>query len=159
MGAMSIRDYAIKNGISYQAVRKTVNKYMEDIKDHISVQNRTQYLDDEAQAFLDEKRRVNPIVILEETSREEIEELKAELESKAQMIIDLQKKVIDLQDSKADLLEYKAKTELLLEDKKKAEEELKATNGVLTETQIKLSEAEKEATSYKKTLFGLYKKV
>ena len=53
---ISIKDYAKNKGVSYEAVRKQVNRYKDELDGHIHKQNRTQYLDDEAVTFLDSKR-------------------------------------------------------------------------------------------------------
>ena len=53
---VSLKEYAKNKGVSYEAVRKQVNRYKDELKGHISKVNRTQYLDEEAVAFLDSKR-------------------------------------------------------------------------------------------------------
>lgn len=158
MTVISMRDYATKHGVSYQAIWKMANKYEKELEGHISTQNRTRYLDEEAQAFLDERRRVSPIVVIEETSKEEKEKLRQELEERDTIIKELQARIISLQDEKMSLIADKAKAELYLEDKAKTEAELVKTTEELTDTKIKLAEAEKEAQSYHKSFFGLYKK-
>lgn len=158
MSVISMREYAIKHGITYQAVWKTANKYMDELEGHISTQNRTKYLDEEAQAFLDEKRKVNPIVIVEEASRDEIEKLKAELDERDALIRELQSRIIDLQDDKILLIQDSANAQKYLEDSERKDQELLKAHEELTDTKIKLAEAQKEAQSYHKSLFGLYKK-
>lgn len=158
MSAKSLREYAQEHKISYEAVRKLVNRYQEDLEGHISTQNRTKYLDEEAQKILDEKRRVQPIVILEETSKETIEELRAEIKRRDEMMIELQSKLIELQESQITLIEAKTRADMLLEDKEKKEAELKDKTEEVIELRVKLTEAEKEAQSFKKTFLGLYKK-
>lgn len=72
---ISLKDYAKNKGVSYEAVRKQVSRYREELEGHIQKVNRTQYLDDEAVAFLDAKRQENPIVIYEVSKDEEIQRL------------------------------------------------------------------------------------
>ena len=73
-----IRDYAKNNGVSYEAVRKQVKRYEKELEGHIVKQGKTQYLDEYAVNFLDERRASNPVIILQADKDEEIEALKAE---------------------------------------------------------------------------------
>ena len=102
---ITIKDYAKGRGISYEAARQQISRYMERevdgfrLADHISKVDRTQYLDDEAVAFLDERRAKNPVVIQQEERDETIDRLR-------QRVDELQTRLLAAQD------EYKA---LLLE--------------------------------------------
>ncbi len=89
---ISMKDYAASKGVSYEAVRKQVNRYKDELDGHIFKQGRTQYLDDEAIAFLDDKRKNNPVVVLNTNKDEEIERL--ERENKALLL-----KIAELQES------------------------------------------------------------
>lgn len=75
---ITIKDYAKDKNISYEAVRKQVKRYKEELKDHISIQNRTQFLDDFAVDFLNERRNESPIIIQEQAKDEELERLREE---------------------------------------------------------------------------------
>ena len=117
---ISIKDYAASHGVSYEAVRRQIARYsgreMDGfrISDHIIKVNRTQYLDDEATAFLDARRAQNPVVVQQEQRDETIERLRAEVDR-------LQKRLITAQDEYRVLLEDKHEIELreqkLLADK------------------------------------------
>ena len=117
---VSIKDYAASHGVSYEAVRRQIARYsgreMDGfrISDHIIKVNRTQYLDDEATAFLDARRAQNPVVVQQEQRDETIERLRAEVDR-------LQKRLITAQDEYRVLLEDKHEIELreqkLLADK------------------------------------------
>lgn len=78
---ISLKDYAKSKKISYEAVRKQVARYKNELDGHISKVHRTQYLDDIAVRFLDEKRAVNPVAIIQIDKDEEIERLKEENKS------------------------------------------------------------------------------
>lgn len=117
---ISLKEYAQNKGISYEAVRKQVNRYKTDLEGHIHKMGRTQYLDEDAEAFLDGKRAENPIIIMESSKDEEIEALKAEnkallikvasiQEEMYTKVMQLQEQVNQLQGEKMALLE--AKTE------------------------------------------------
>ena len=117
---VSIKDYAASHGVSYEAVRRQIARYsgreMDGfrISDHIIKVNRTQYLDDEATAFLDARRAQNPVVVQQEQRDETIERLRAEVNL-------LQKRLIAAQDEYRALLQDKHEIEMreqkLLADK------------------------------------------
>lgn len=75
---VSIKEYAQTNSVSYEAVRQQVARYRDEIGGHITRKGRTQYLDEEAVAFLDERRKENPVILLERGKDEEIDRLTAE---------------------------------------------------------------------------------
>ena len=104
---VSLKEYAKNKGVSYEAVRKQVNRYKDELKGHISKVNRTQYLDEEAVAFLDSKRAESPIIIMESGKDEEIHRL--EMENKAVLL-----KVAELQEA---LLKEKDQVKLLQNEK------------------------------------------
>ena len=104
---VSLKEYAKNKGVSYEAVRKQVNRYKDELKGHISKVNRTQYLDEEAVAFLDSKRAESPIIIMESGKDEEIQRL--EMENKALLL-----KVAELQEA---LLKDKDQVKLLQNEK------------------------------------------
>lgn len=104
---VSLKEYAKNKGVSYEAVRKQVNRYKDELKGHISKVNRTQYLDEEAVAFLDGKRAESPIIIMESGKDEEIQRL--EMENKALLL-----KVAELQEA---LLKEKDQVKLLQNEK------------------------------------------
>ena len=54
---ITIRDYAKENNVSYEAIRKQIKRYEDELNGHIIKQNRTQFLDDIAVAILDQHRR------------------------------------------------------------------------------------------------------
>lgn len=88
---ISMREYATLHDISYEAVRKQVKRYETELQGHISKVRRTNYLDDEAVAFLDEKRSKNPVVIVDEEKKDQIQRLSDE---NKQLLI----KIVQLQD-------------------------------------------------------------
>ncbi len=53
---LTFKEYAIQNNISYESVRKQVNKYKDDLGNNIVKQGRVKYLNETAIKFLDEKR-------------------------------------------------------------------------------------------------------
>lgn len=119
---ITIKDYAKSRNITYEAVRKQVIRYATELDGHTTKEKRTTYLDDYAVEFLDEKRKGNPIVILETSKDEEIERLQNENKALLLKITTLQEELNHEKDfSKGLLLEktewLQEKAELLLEQK------------------------------------------
>ena len=122
---ITIKDYAKDRGVSYEAARQQIGRYMgreEEgfcLSDHVTKVGRTQYLDDEAVAFLDARRARNPVIIQQEQRDETIERLRAEVDA-------LQKRLIAAQDEKLALLQEKHQIEMreqaLIADRQKIDE-------------------------------------
>lgn len=122
---ITIKDYAKSHGVSYEAVRQQIGRYIDRevdgfrLADHIVKVDRTQYLDDEATTFLDERRAKSPVFIQQEERDETIERLRSEVDL-------LQKRLIAAQDEYRDLLKEKHAIEMreqgLLADKQRIEE-------------------------------------
>ena len=172
---ITIREYAAKHDISYEAVRKQLRRFEKELEGHISRQNGTQFLDEEAEAILDAHRQ--PRVMAIETQNEEA---KQALLAAHEEIRRLQQEIIALQDERGRLQLSAAKVELL-EEKNKGLEELQARSDQLHQEQINTLEqrneqiekllqaqlddmraqrdaAQEESRSYQKSIFGLYRK-
>ena len=140
---VSIKDYAASHGVSYEAVRRQIARYsgreMDGfrISDHIIKVNRTQYLDDEATAFLDARRAQNPVVVQQEQRDETIERLRAEVDR-------LQKRLIAAQDEYRVLLQDKHEIELR-EQKLLADKD--AIDGIKAAAEEAIARAEKSEES------------
>ena len=104
---ISLKDYAREKGVSYEAVRKQVTRYKDELEGHITKENRTQYLDDAAVEFLNHKRATNSVILMEASRDDEVKRLSEE--NKALLL-----KVAELQDS---LLKDKDEVKLLQEQK------------------------------------------
>lgn len=95
---ISLKDYAKKKNVSYEAVRKQVNRYRDELGDHLYKKERTQYLDEEGEAFLDQKRASNPVILVEHDKDEQIEELTHQNEALKIKIMELQDQLIKSKD-------------------------------------------------------------
>jgi len=108
---ISIREYAKAHGVSYEAIRSQVARYMDRevdgfrLSDHINKVGRTQYIDDEGAAFLDERRSRSPIVVQQEERDETIERLRTRVD-------ELQARLITAQDEYRVLLSEKHAIEM-----------------------------------------------
>jgi hypothetical protein len=128
---ITIREYARKNNVSYEAIRKQIKRYENELKEHIIKQNRTQFLDEVAVEILDTHRGESPIVIVnQDTSsklqllEEENKNLLVKVAAQADKISQLSEELKNKTEKMTSLLlEDKEKT-LLLEQKKNQEEEL-----------------------------------
>ena len=122
---ISIREYAKSKNVSYEAIRKQINRYKNELEGHISKVGRTQFLDDEAISFLDGKRAENPIIIMEAEKDEELAMLRDENKKLLLKLTEVQEALLKAKDQS--LLAEQQK--LLLEDKEKQiktkDEELK----------------------------------
>lgn len=94
---ISIKDYADKKGVTYEAVRRQVKRYREELDGHIVTKNRTRFLDSEAETFLDERRAANPLILYEEAKDKQIENLKRENDNLKILVMQLQDDMIKQQ--------------------------------------------------------------
>ncbi len=92
---ITIKDQAAQKRVTYEAVRKQINRYKEELGEHLIKQGRTQYLDDEGVAFLDEKRQNNPIIIFEHDKDEQIDQLQQDNEKLKALVAELQSQIIE----------------------------------------------------------------
>lgn len=179
MNLTTIKEYAELKNISYEAVRKQIKRYSDDLEGHITRQNGTQYLDDWAVDFLSEKRRQSPIVVINEDQGEEIKALQQEVESLRNRLEQMKADNLALKEkdisTQYELIEAK-KRMLLLEAREEERQEtvqrLKDTEAELmmeraqhAADQERLEEvkqqrdtAQAEANSYERSIFGFYRK-
>ncbi len=75
---ITIREYARKNNVSYEAIRKQIKRYENELKEHIIKQNRTQFLDEVAVEILDRHRGESPIVIVNQDTSSKLQLLEEE---------------------------------------------------------------------------------
>ena len=159
MELMTIKQYAQSQHISYEAVRKQVASYKQELQDHIIRKGRTQYLDEYAIEFLTKRRRESPVIVMEQSKDETIADLKEQIDSLRVQLMAAQNEllrekdhIIELQEESRKSLEAQARYTALLEDNESKDEQIRE----LTEQR---DAAQKEASSYQPSWFGLYKKV
>ncbi len=92
---VTIKEYAAQKRVSYEAVRKQIKRYKDELGEHLIRNGRIQYLDDEGVAFLDEKRKNNPVIIFEHDKDEQIERLKNDNDNLKALVAELQNKIIE----------------------------------------------------------------
>lgn len=96
MTLISIKDYAQSKGVSYEAVRQQVVRFRAELGPHIVKKGKTQFLDDDAVAYLDARRQDNPVVIYEKNKDEELERLAAENKSLLVELASVQKQLLQV---------------------------------------------------------------
>ena len=72
---LSLKDYAKRMNVTYEAVRRQLQRYENELEGHVIHRNKTRYLDEYAVEFLNKKRRESPIIMYQMDQSEEIERL------------------------------------------------------------------------------------
>lgn len=124
---ITLRDYANNKKISYEAVRKQVNRYREELGEHVIQDGRQQLLDNFAVAFLDEKRMKNPIIMEQADKNDTIEKLERDNKNLLIKIAEQADKIAQLSEWKADKAVAIAEADnkqQMLEDKSKQLEKM-----------------------------------
>lgn len=149
MKVISLKDYAVQNNISYEAVRQQVVRYKNDLAGHVIRDGRQQLLDEEAVAFLDAKRQKNPVAIIQMDKDEQIEALEEQVN---QLLV----KTAAQADRISELAEWKADNALLIAGAEQSRLALQAAqeeNDVLrrdyAQTVEALDQARAEATQHR----------
>ena len=122
MKIISLKDYAEQKNVTYEAVRQQVARYKEELEGHIIKDGRQQFLDEEAVAFLDAKRKKNPVVMVQENKDEQIEELDEQVRNLLIKVAEQADRISELAQWKADnavLIAEANHNYRLLEDKTK----------------------------------------
>lgn len=163
---VTIKEYAAKKNVSYEAVRKQVNRYRGELGEHLYKHGRTQYLDEEGEAFLDNKRLSNPVVLVEKNKDEQLDELQRENDSLRIKIMELQEQLLSSKDLLLDMTGKVAMADYskrLLEQKesdvRSLQQQQEESERKLMEKEDELKKAQEELESYRPTVFGLFKKV
>lgn len=190
---LSLVQYCDNNKVSYEAIRRQIARYKKELEGHVSTQNRTRYLDEYAQDFLDQHRRVQSLILKEDTRA--LDDLRKGKELAELQLIECQNKLAESQSrvsallekiaelnaqiGEVKLIEVKQETALNaaaqeIAGKDKEIENLKTSVKMIEsardhafeessrqEEKRKAAEAELEKVkgSYKRTIFGLYKKI
>ena len=165
MELVTIKQFADSQGISYEAVRKQLHKYSEELSGHVIPKDRTRYLDEVAVKFLQERRRESPIILQnmdqgEEISRlmDQVESLRAQLVSAQNKLLESQERIISLQDEAQKALEDRARYTALLEDNETQKKKLQETEDQLRRVEAERDEAVQESRRFIKSWFGFYRK-
>ena len=129
---ITIKGYAEKKGVSYEAIRSQIKRYEKELGDGIFKKGRTTFINEDAERFLDERRKENPVVIVQENKSEELEMLKNEKVNMLAKIAELQELLLAEKDK---TLELTTERTTFLEDKKMMEE-TKTRNKILEDEKL-----------------------
>lgn len=204
----TIRDYARDHHVSYEAIRKQIAKYQEDLDGHVITKGKTKYIDDFAVAFLDDRRREAPVSVIQWEETEAVRSLRDQIDALKNELMTTQKRVIELQSENQLMIAAKTKYDILVEssagkdalietlredlkdarsaeetakketdaaklDADRAREDLKSARADADQIRKQADEARekseklkeerdaaaKEAKSYRKSIFGFYRKI
>lgn len=124
---ITLKDYAKKKNVSYEAVRKQVVRYKTELGEHLYKKDKTQYLDEEGELFLDQRRAASPVIMVEQAKDEKIDELTRQNELMKLKIIELQEQLIQSKDQLLErdqqLIDLKDQMLLLTEKTEKQQSE------------------------------------
>jgi len=110
----TIKQYAESQKVTYEAVRKQINRYKKDLDGQIIKKGRTQYLTDEAVAFLSEHRHASPAIVYRQEKQSEQEAQKIELEDLRTKYALVLEKLASIQEENArEKIALNAKIEML----------------------------------------------
>ena len=144
MALISLKDYAKQSNISYEAVRQQVNRYRDELVQHIVKDGRQQFLDEMAVEFLDSKRDKNPVVVIQQDKDDLIASLESENKGLLIKVADLQERLIKEKEERLMLVEKVSKVELLQAGKEEAERKAAETALELDDVRARAEKAEKE---------------
>lgn len=94
---ITIRDFARDEDISYEAARKQIARYSDELKGHIIQDNKRRLLDDFAVDFLRQRRRKNPVVVQQYDATAELQQLKNEKEQLLLQLNSVQAQLVQAQ--------------------------------------------------------------
>jgi hypothetical protein len=140
---ISLKDYAAQKNVSYEAIRKQVARYRDELEDHIVVDGRQMYLDDEAVAFLDEKRQKNPVIVYQQSKDEEIAALRSDKEQLIMKTAEMAMQIADLTQFKLETIERRQIQEATTAQQALREKELDAREQAMDQ---RITEACQEAS-------------
>lgn len=176
MQAITIKDFAEAEGVSYEAIRQSVMRYKDEMQGHVFQRNRVTYLDETAVEYLKKRRRVSPVVIHREDRqaedraiREQLESLRSRYELSQEKLVAALEHSQELQEQVRQIEEKSLTTEKQLAESKAVADVAKvradalqmksdALEARLADAEARAKAAEEEAGSYERGLFGFYRK-
>ena len=136
MPPISIKDYAKQKGVTYEAIRKQISRYKNELEGHIVVDHRRQLLDETAVAILDKHREGNPVIVYQQDKDEELQNLRDENNN-------LLKQTVALLNENKALSEKAGQIKLLEADNEAKAQKLADAEKSAQSANLKLSEATK----------------
>lgn len=170
---MTFRQFADSQGVTYEAIRQRVDRAGDELAKHIKKKHGVKYLDEYAQEVLADRAYKMPLAVISDAQQDEIKknlstigDLQAELLTKEKEITELHKLIASMS-GKAAKVEYLEKlNEKAANENKNLSDQMDAQRAELSQARDELSELKGEAeklntelSRYKRTIFGLYRRV
>lgn len=154
----SVKQIAEKRGVSERAIYKQIKTHEKELKGHFTKRGGKTWYDDFAVKVLEDASNQSPTIYVENEKeeelnqlREKVKELQNELDEDRKAMRKSQEAMLKLVEQTHEIAQLNAQNELFLEQKTKAEQELKE----LKEENEKLKA---ENGRFHKTIFGLWKR-
>ena len=157
-------------------IGRIISTYKEELKDHIIIKSRTQYLDDWAVEFLSHKRKENPVILVSQEKADEVEAMRKQIETLQTQLLLAQNALIKSQEErikdKETIIALQAETRKTLEAQSKyielieakdtqliaAQDDARMLHSQLEASRKAIRHFEEESKSYERAFFGLYRK-
>lgn len=139
MQYVSIKDFASSHAVSYEAIRKSVVRYREELRGHIIRKDGCQYLDEEAAKFLEEHRRQYRVVEIRENQSESLKQKDQEIEELKKRIDFYRDELIQSQKQQIAFIEKQHECAAFLEDRDRLQAE---HDQAITDREKAVAEAE-----------------
>lgn len=159
MEMITLKQYAENQKITYEAVRRQVVRYKKELEGHIVVNQRVQYLDQEAVEFLNKKRRESPIILMQQNLDEELTELQQQADTLRNQLLEAQNqllaskdRIIELQNETRQALEAKQQYDGLLTMHEQTKADLEEAREQIAATQTEKTQAEQERDAARQQL-------
>lgn len=161
----TIKQYSESHNVSYEAVRRQLQRYAAELKGHISTVGGTRFLDDYAIDFLTNKRKPQPLVVMEPADqseaaelRRQLDELKAQLMAAQNELLVAKDRIIGLQDDARKAIEDRARLSVLLEEKTETQARIEEIERQRADDRKTIEDLKAEVGSFRRSIFGLYRK-
>lgn len=169
MELVTVRQFAKQKGISYEAARKQVTKYTSELGGHIVVKDRTRFLDEEAVAFLTDRRRLSPIVTVVEDQSDEIKDLQGQVEDLKARLLATEEKLSNAQEEIArtqaarildqqKIIQMQEDARLQIESQAVTDAARQVAEERVEEQRQEIEQLREEIGSFERSWFGLYRK-
>lgn len=161
---ITVKEYADSRNITIQAVHQSMKgkRKAEKLIGHVEIRDGVKWLDEEAVRILDESRNKTPVVIMQNEHDEIIEEnekLRAMNAALQEKILTLQNQLIEAKDKSLLLADKELENKRLLAEVDKLVEGKKEVEDQLHFEANRAERFNEELGTFKKTVFGFYKKV
>lgn len=171
MERISVKEYAKSRGVSPEIVRRQLIRYADDLKGHLSPLGKSKLLDEEAVRILDSHRlqRTVTVELADPETQRAMDELRKTIEDLRKQLDSTKDMVIDLQRENTSLIKESARYQGMIEEKERnqksqeqrisdQEQRITSQEQKITNQEQKITELQTEVNSFQRSIFGLYRK-